>query len=136
MDKALKQAEKIELRSSSDQPLPERTLATKRSPSAERTHGSAGTTLPVVEEAGEAGSTGGRSGGSFGPENGNPVDKEEKSKGRIGQDRGGKDSITVIRNSADADHDHDHDQQAISNVPILPPVVVSPLAIDPEKRLA
>ena len=39
----------------------ERTLGTVRSPSAERSNGIAGATLPVVEEAGEAGSTSGRS---------------------------------------------------------------------------
>jgi 1-phosphatidylinositol-4-phosphate 5-kinase len=40
---------------------PERTLAAVRSPSAERTNGVTGAILPVVEEAGEAGSTSGRS---------------------------------------------------------------------------
>ena len=40
---------------------PERTLAAVRSPSADRTNGVAGAILPVVEEAGEAGSTSGRS---------------------------------------------------------------------------
>jgi 1-phosphatidylinositol-4-phosphate 5-kinase len=40
---------------------PERTLAVVRSPSAERTNGVAGAILPVVDEAGEAGSTSGRS---------------------------------------------------------------------------
>lgn len=40
---------------------PARTLGTVRSPSAERTGGVAGPVLPVVEEAGEGGSTGARS---------------------------------------------------------------------------
>jgi hypothetical protein len=61
MQKAHKQADKSERRRSSKEEPPERTLGTMRSPSAERTHGNAGTTLPIVEEAGEAGSTGGRS---------------------------------------------------------------------------
>lgn len=44
----------------SDRPDP-RTLMTVRSPSAERTNGLQGQVLPVVEEMGEASSTGGRS---------------------------------------------------------------------------
>lgn len=47
----------------SDRPEP-RLISTIRSPSAERTGGLQGQTLPVVEEMGEASSTGGRSGRS------------------------------------------------------------------------
>jgi 1-phosphatidylinositol-4-phosphate 5-kinase len=47
----------------SDRPDP-RLLSTIRSPSAERSGGLQGQTLPVVEEMGEASSTGGRSGRS------------------------------------------------------------------------
>lgn len=47
----------------SDRPEP-RTIGVVRSPSAERTNGLQGQTLPVVEELGEASSTGGRSGHS------------------------------------------------------------------------
>jgi 1-phosphatidylinositol-4-phosphate 5-kinase len=47
----------------SDRPDP-RLISTIRSPSAERTGGLQGQTLPVVEEMGEASSTGGRSGRS------------------------------------------------------------------------
>ena len=47
----------------SDRPDP-RMITTLRSPSAERTGGLQGQTLPVVEEMGEASSTGGRSGRS------------------------------------------------------------------------
>ncbi|TVY83802.1 Phosphatidylinositol 4-phosphate 5-kinase its3 [Lachnellula suecica] len=47
----------------SDKPEP-RTIGVVRSPSAERTNGLQGQTLPVVEELGEASSTGGRSGHS------------------------------------------------------------------------
>jgi 1-phosphatidylinositol-4-phosphate 5-kinase len=46
-----------------DRPDP-RLISTVRSPSAERTGGLQGQTLPVVEEMGEASSTGGRSGNS------------------------------------------------------------------------
>ena len=46
-----------------DRPEP-RTITTVRSPSADRTGGLQGQTLPVVEELGEASSTGGRSGRS------------------------------------------------------------------------
>jgi 1-phosphatidylinositol-4-phosphate 5-kinase len=47
----------------SDRPEP-RLISTLRSPSAERSGGLQGQTLPVVEEMGEASSTGGRSGKS------------------------------------------------------------------------
>ncbi|KAH0534110.1 hypothetical protein GP486_008932, partial [Trichoglossum hirsutum] len=55
-----------EKQGASEEDRPQRTLSSVRSPSAERTGGVAGATLPVVEEAGEAGSTSGRSrNGSF-----------------------------------------------------------------------
>lgn len=61
MRKAEKQAEKSERAGAKESRSPDRTLGTVRSPSAERSGGIAGQTLPVVEEAGEAGSTSGRS---------------------------------------------------------------------------
>ncbi|KAI9735914.1 MAG: Phosphatidylinositol-4-phosphate 5-kinase [Cirrosporium novae-zelandiae] len=65
MERAEKQAQKsADKRPSSEEDIPERALSTARSPSAERSGGIAGTTLPVVEEVGEAGSTGGHSGRS------------------------------------------------------------------------
>lgn len=64
MDKAERQARKSEQGAVSEANVPEKVLSTVRSPSAERTNGLAGATLPVVEEVGESGSTGGRSGRS------------------------------------------------------------------------
>ena len=64
MDKAERQARKSEQGGASEANVPDRCLSAVRSPSAERTNGLAGTTLPVVEEVGESGSTGGRSGRS------------------------------------------------------------------------
>ncbi|KAL9625078.1 MAG: hypothetical protein Q9160_000807 [Pyrenula sp. 1 TL-2023] len=61
LEKAQKQAHKTELEGRNEEDTPERVLGTARSPSAERTGGATGTTLPVVEEAGEAASTGERS---------------------------------------------------------------------------
>ncbi|KAI9787668.1 MAG: Phosphatidylinositol-4-phosphate 5-kinase [Geoglossum umbratile] len=59
-------AERAERQGVNEEDRPPRTLTTVRSPSAERTNGVAGATLPVVEEVGEAGSTSGRSrNGSF-----------------------------------------------------------------------
>ncbi|KAG0647305.1 Phosphatidylinositol 4-phosphate 5-kinase its3 [Hyphodiscus hymeniophilus] len=58
------EALKSERRGDSDEPAEPRTISTVRSPSAERTGGMQGQTLPVVEEMGEASSTGGRSGRS------------------------------------------------------------------------
>ena len=64
MDRAERQARKSERHGANEDETPDRMIASIRSPSAERSGGAAGATLPVVEEAGEAGSTSGRSGGS------------------------------------------------------------------------
>jgi hypothetical protein len=62
LDKAEKQVAKTERHGGVESDRPDsRTLKTIRSPSAERTNGTHGATLPVVEEAGEAGSTEARS---------------------------------------------------------------------------
>lgn len=61
IQRAEAQAMKSEKHSSKKDDRPERTLLALRSPSAERTNGVNGAILPVVEEAGEASSTGGRS---------------------------------------------------------------------------
>ncbi|KAF8855443.1 SAICAR synthase-like protein [Acephala macrosclerotiorum] len=56
------EAMRLEYRADHDSARPDpRTITTVRSPSAERTNGLQGQTLPVVEEMGEASSTGGRS---------------------------------------------------------------------------
>ncbi|KAL6721218.1 Phosphatidylinositol-4-phosphate 5-kinase [Lecanora helva] len=56
IDKAEKQAQKTEREGASETPQQERTLSSMRSPSADRSGGTAGTTLPVVEEDREASS--------------------------------------------------------------------------------
>ncbi|SLM37097.1 phosphatidylinositol-4-phosphate 5-kinase its3 [Lasallia pustulata] len=75
-DKAEKQARKPEQAGPPEANVPEKFLSTVRSPSVERTNGLAGATLPVVEEAGESGSTGGRSGRSR-DEGGKPNDSTD-----------------------------------------------------------
>jgi 1-phosphatidylinositol-4-phosphate 5-kinase len=62
MQKAEGQAERSRRRGASEDDVPNREMRMVRSPSAER--GELGTTLPVVEEAAESASTGGRSGRS------------------------------------------------------------------------
>ncbi|KAF2278530.1 SAICAR synthase-like protein [Westerdykella ornata] len=62
MEKAETQAERSRQRGASEEDVPDRSMRVVRSPSAER--GELGTTLPVVEEAAESSSTGGRSGRS------------------------------------------------------------------------
>lgn len=62
--KAESQALKTETRGSSEEGVPDRTLGTVRSPSADRANERGGMTLPIVDEAGESSSTGGRSGAS------------------------------------------------------------------------
>jgi 1-phosphatidylinositol-4-phosphate 5-kinase len=63
MEKAERQAERSRQRGASEDNVPNRELRTVRSPSADR--GDLGSTLPVVEEAAESASTGGRSGRSL-----------------------------------------------------------------------
>lgn len=58
------EAMKSEKNGDADDEAEPRKISTRRSPSAERTGGLQGQTLPVVEELGEASSTGGRSGRS------------------------------------------------------------------------
>ena len=65
MEKAEREAQKSQRHGANEEDVPERRLAAVRSPSADRSEGYGGTTLPVVEEVvGENQSTGGRSGGS------------------------------------------------------------------------
>lgn len=61
LEKAEKQSRKIDKDTVPESEKPERSLGTIRSSSAERSNGLTGATLPVVEEAGEGGSTSGRS---------------------------------------------------------------------------
>ena len=56
VEKAEKQAQKTEKEGATEEPQRDRTLTSTRSPSAERSGGAAGATLPVVQEDGEAGS--------------------------------------------------------------------------------
>ncbi|KAF2018380.1 SAICAR synthase-like protein [Aaosphaeria arxii CBS 175.79] len=62
MERAEQQAERSRARGASEESIPDRSMHPVRSPSAER--GELGTTLPVVDEAVESSSTGGRSGRS------------------------------------------------------------------------
>ena len=64
IDKAEHEARHPESNGSSGDKPPDRTLGVAQSPSTDLTGGLAGATLPVVEEVGEGGSTGGRSGRS------------------------------------------------------------------------
>jgi 1-phosphatidylinositol-4-phosphate 5-kinase len=64
MDKAERQARRTEDNGAVEDDSHDRILTSIRSPSAERSNGLAGATLPIVEEIGEGGSTGGRSGRS------------------------------------------------------------------------
>jgi hypothetical protein len=130
MDEAQTQAEKSERKGASEPNMPDRTLGTMRSSSPERSHGQTGSTLPVVEEAGEAGSTGGRSGGSVG---GNPVeDKERANKWRDGESRAGVGNVVVGGEQALMTEKGDE----FVDAPVLSPLVTSPgTTRDPEKGL-
>ena len=56
VEKAEKQAQKTEMDGATEEPRHDRTLSSVRSPSAERSGGATGATLPVVEEDKEASS--------------------------------------------------------------------------------
>jgi 1-phosphatidylinositol-4-phosphate 5-kinase len=79
MEKAEAQAERSSQRGASEEDIPDRSMHILRSPSAER--GELGTALPVVEEAIESSSTGGRSGrsteSSFHPQASRPANSQE-----------------------------------------------------------
>lgn len=61
IQRAETEAMKSEKRGPSEDSVPNRTITTVRSPSAERTNDRAGMTLPIVDEVGESSSMGGRS---------------------------------------------------------------------------
>ncbi len=61
IQRAETEAIKTEKWDSNEDSVPNRTITTVRSPSAERTNDRAGMTLPIVDEVGESSSTGGRS---------------------------------------------------------------------------
>lgn len=126
IEKAQKQAEKSERNGANEQAMPERILATTRSSSAERTHGQAGSTLPVVEEVGEGGSTGGRSGTSVG---GSVVDEKERG-GERGEESKGR-----IRRVISSKEPSVEKADGLLNPPVLPPLTSSPATMDPEKSL-
>ena len=137
MQKAYKQADKSEKRRSSKEEPPERTFGTVRSPSAERTHGSAGTTLPIVEEAGEAGSTGGRSrrsGNSSQQINEKDGEYSENSKPDVTNTAGG---IRHVPSEERTDTEgYDRSGSFLPDVPKLQPMLsASPPPMDPEKSL-
>jgi hypothetical protein len=126
MEKAQKQADRSERKGANEQAISDRTLGTMRSPSAERSHGQAGSTLPVVEEAGEAGSTGGRSGGSVG---GNAVDEKDRGRSRDEKSQGG------IRTVINGEQSTTEKADGFLDAPRLPPLTTSPMTMDPEKGL-
>jgi 1-phosphatidylinositol-4-phosphate 5-kinase len=137
MQKAYKQADKGEKRRSSKEEPPERTFGTVRSPSAERTHGSAGTTLPIVEEAGEAGSTGGRSrrsGNSSQQINEKDGEYSENSKPDVTNTAGG---IRHVPSEEGTDAEgYDRSGSFLPDAPKLQPMLsASPPPMDPEKSI-
>ena len=137
MQKAYKQADKSEKRRSSKEEPPDRTLGTVRTPSAERTNGSHGATLPIVEEVGEAGSTGGRS-------------RRSGDSAQHIAEKGGEYSASArraVRNSAGSirhivseegtdTEDNDWSRPFLPDVPKAAPLLsTSPPPMDPEKSI-
>jgi hypothetical protein len=128
MEKAQKQADKSERKGANEQAMPERVLGAVRSPSAERTHGQTGSTLPVVEEAGEAGSTGGRSNSSVGR---TAVDERERGRSKDEDANTGG-----IRRVISGEHTAESEKaDGALDAPKLPPLTMSPALMDPEKSL-
>jgi 1-phosphatidylinositol-4-phosphate 5-kinase len=137
MQKAYKQADKSEKRRSSKEEPPERTFGTVRSPSAERSHGNAGATLPIVEEAGEVGSTGGRSrrsGNSSQQINEKDGEYSENSKPDVTNTAG---RIRHVPSEEEMNTEgYDMSGSFLPDVPKLQPMLsASPPPIDPEKSL-
>jgi hypothetical protein len=137
MQKAHKQADKSEKRREGKDEPPDRTFGTVRSPSAEMTHGTLGATLPIVEEVGEAASTGGRSRRS---ENSDQQINENdgESSGSLKSDAGN--AVGRIRHiPSEAGNKVDEDDMSRSFLPDAPRLVpllsASPPPMDPEKSL-
>ena len=133
MQKAQRQAEKSSLerrRSSKDEP-PDRTLGTFDSAGADKSHGNLGATLPIVEEAGEACSTGGRSGRS-----GNSTQQvnEKDSDNFEGSSSDPRNSGGGIRRVPASMKEHE--RSFLPDVPKLEPMLsASPPPMDPEKSI-
>ena len=135
MAKAHRQADKSEKqkrRSGEDEPS-NRTLGTTDSASADRTHGTISATLPIVEEVGEAGSTGGNSAKS---PTSDDADRS-RSRSNVRSSNGG---IRQIQPSAE--HTATDDEKVVGphnsflpDVPKLAPLLSSsPGQMDPEKN--
>lgn len=126
VSKAQKQAEKSERRGANEQAVPDYTLRTIRSPSAERSHGQAGSTLPVIEEAGKAGSTSDKSGASVA---GNAIDEKERARARDDEIKGS------IRRVVSDEHQQPMIDKADGSLdaPVPPRLSTSPSSTDAEK---
>jgi hypothetical protein len=153
MEKAQKQAEKSERRGANEHALPDRTLGTMRSSSADRSHGQLGSTLPIVEEAGEASSTGGRSngggsngGGGGGVPEGIAVDEDRHKDGNQQEintavtitDTGKRDDAPTNNNKNNGPTTMLNNQPGLDPTPtstIPPPLSSSPDPLDRVKTL-
>ena len=132
IEKAEHQARKSQRDGVSEEDIPSRSLGTVRSTSADRTNGVTGNTLPVVEEAGEAGSTGGRSRCASGQNSASNSFHGEKEQGR------GRSPGPPFMPPEDAHGAGGREKMgdgALLGIPYLPPLSSSPAPLDPEKSV-
>lgn len=138
LEKAQKQAHKTEMEGRSEEETPERVLATARSPSAERSGGVAGTTLPVVEEAGEAASTGGRSAHSAHSQSRNPDAEDNQCEGNTQQLPNGDSGFGSGTSESPAERKSVSNPTAAAYLPdppkLEPRFSQSPSPVEPQKR--
>lgn len=128
LERAEHQARKSQRDGVSEGDIPDRSLGTVRSMSADRSGGVAGSTLPVVEEAGEAASTGGRSGRSNRSTNGRADNEKDEGRGRSPAT-----FLPVEDTTGSATGTDGH--LGLPNVPHLPPLSTSPSPLEPEKSI-
>ena len=119
MEKAYKQADKTTRPGAHEAAPPVKTVSAVRSPSADRGGGNLGTILPVVEEAGEAASTGAGSGHSD-----SGMDDEQNSPDREGHRAGGIRRVLTEKREGDE-----------LGAPVVPALSASPVCIDREKSI-
>ena len=123
MERAEKQAHRTDEQGTREDETRDRTLSAVRSPSADRSNGVTGSTLPIVEEVGESGSTGEHSARSCEWELDSPMPQE--SNGRIIEaPLGGKPPPTPPK-------DYVPREKHLPSLPIAPHFTASPTSLSP-----
>ena len=126
IERAEKQAQRTEEQGTREDETRDHTLSVVRSPSVDRSNGVTGSTLPIVEEAGENSSTGERSARSCERELEAPLPVPQESNGRVSEapPLGGKPPPTPPKDCIPRD-------KQLPSLPIAPHTAASPNPLSP-----